>query len=76
MTINHAKSISDDLGAHVMASALGVSSHSIRYARTEGTFPASWYFIISGLCSGAGIDCPMSAFNWKTPVDAPLSEAS
>lgn len=76
MTHNIAKSITDQIGADRISKAIGVSSHSIRHARTEGTFPASWYAVLSDMCKQQGIECPLSAFNWKTPVSASLSKAS
>jgi len=60
--------ITDALGSHEIEDALNVSRHSIRYARTEGVFPASWYGPLSAMCRNAGIECPLSAFNWKAPA--------
>lgn len=54
------------IGASVICSVLGVSSHSVRYALNAGSFSASWYAGLLGLCRGAGIECPMHVFNWKT----------
>ena len=69
MKKNLAKEITSAIGQDVVMSALGVSHHSITNARTKGRFPASWFFIMNDLCSGAGIDCPMSVFNWRKPSE-------
>lgn len=50
-------------------SRLGVSFHMIRYARTSGVFPASWYNDIDKMSRDAGIDCPRSLFNWKSAAN-------
>lgn len=59
--------ITDAIPSADMQRALGVTEHSIRHARFTGLFPASWYGPLVELCEGAGIECPMSAFNWKSP---------
>lgn len=57
-----------ELGAENIRSALGVSKHSVRHARADGAFPASWYNVLNGMCESAGIECPLSAFNMKQPA--------
>lgn len=59
--------ITDAIPAEAICQRLGVTSHSIRHARTTGGFAASWYVGLSELCRDAGIECPKSAFNWKAP---------
>jgi hypothetical protein len=64
--------ITDALGADAMSQRLGVTPHSIRHARATKAFPASWYAPLLDMCAAAGIDCPLNAFNWKTPNEARL----
>jgi len=61
------KNIADRLGDDAIASACGVSSHSVRNARWQGGFPASWFPVIRQMCAKDGLDCPESAFNFKSP---------
>lgn len=61
------KQIADKLGDEAIAKACGVSDHSVRNARWQGRFPASWFPVIREMCSGAKIKCPESAFNFKSP---------
>jgi hypothetical protein len=62
-TVHH---ITDTLTAAAICAELGVTPHSIRYARTTGAFPASWYANLRRMCDEVGIPCPLSAFNWKS----------
>lgn len=57
--------ITNTLTPDAIMARLGVSFHMIRYARTTGTFPASWYRQIKDMCDEVGIPCPLSAFNWR-----------
>ena len=57
--------ITNTLGTDTICEVLGVSSHSVRNARTTGLFPASWYDTIQVLCIESGIPCPRNAFNWR-----------
>jgi hypothetical protein len=63
-------SIVDKIGSQRIAEALSVTSHSIRAAKTSGAMPASWYARVRTLCEAEGIDCPLTAFNFKTPDEA------
>lgn len=67
-------SITDALGSEAICRRLGIGPHSVRYARTEGLFPASWYGPLREMCEAAGIDCPMDAFNWKVSINPPTNE--
>ena len=58
--------ITDTLSSDAICARLGVSHHSVRYARTDGAFPASWYGPLKEMCDETGIPCPLTAFNWKT----------
>lgn len=57
--------ITNTLGTSGICEALGVTGHSVRYARTTGAFPASWFDALSKMCAAAVIPCPRDAFNWK-----------
>lgn len=46
----------------------GVKVRSIRLARENGVFPASWYVGMKSLCEKHGVDCPEYLFNFKPPV--------
>lgn len=57
--------IIDAIGPDRIAAKLGVSLHAVRYAKTDGLFPAAWFAVIRDLCEEAQIDLPMCLFNWK-----------
>lgn len=46
---------------------LGVKERSVRLARERGVFPASWYPQVKAACERLGLECPLGAFNFKTP---------
>lgn len=66
--------IIDTLTADAIMAKLDVSFHMIRYARTTGMFPASWYGPLQSMAVDVGIDCPLSAFNWKPTANEVSSE--
>lgn len=68
MESNLAKSLTKFLGASRLEAALGVSSHSVRAACTQGLFPSSWYLVVRDLCAEQGVVCPVKAFKWRSPV--------
>lgn len=57
--------ITDTLTPAFFVAHLDVSEHSVRYARTAGIFPASWFAVVRAECDRLKVDCPLSAFNWK-----------
>ncbi len=59
------KSIIEHLGADAICQKLKVSTHAVRYAKTDGVFPAAWYAGLRELCAASSIECPLEAFNWK-----------
>lgn len=66
--------ITDALPHDVICERLLVKPRSIRLARERKVFPANWYPTMKSICAEYGVDCPESAFNWKSPsTDAPLS---
>jgi len=61
-----AEDVIEVLGRKQIREFLGVGNTAISNALCrEGKFPASWYGPIRQLCDEAGVDCPLSAFNWK-----------
>lgn len=65
------KTIADALGDDLISQTCGVSDHSVRNARWQGRFPASWFVALEAACIAKGIDCPRSAFNFKSPSSEP-----
>ncbi|QDP64874.1 MAG: hypothetical protein Unbinned5081contig1001_31 [Prokaryotic dsDNA virus sp.] len=59
--------IAQQIGRKEISEALGVGIKAISNACVAGSFPASWYAEIKALCDERGIDCPLCAFNFKTP---------
>ena len=71
-TVHH---MIDTLTADAIMAKLGVSFHMIRYARTTGMFPASWYGPLKVMADDVGIPCPLSAFNWKSTANTISTDA-
>lgn len=65
MTKDAVRHITDILTPDAICERVGVSIHSVRYARTNGLFPAGWYRVLKTMCAEAKIACPLDAFNWK-----------
>jgi len=59
------KTIIEAVGSEAICERLNVSSHAVRYAKTDGVFPAAWYAGLRELCEASSIECPLEAFNWK-----------
>lgn len=57
--------IADALGRKEMAQALGVGLTSISNAVVRGSFPASWFFVVTRLAGDAGVSCPPCLFQMK-----------
>lgn len=51
----NAHTIVDEIGKDEIAASVGVTPHSVRKARAEGRFPASWYMAIRAKCRAAGL---------------------
>ena len=62
-----ARDIINEIGADAICERLGVTSYSVRAAKTAGTFPARWFLGVRALCDERGVECSMSAFNWRSP---------
>lgn len=67
MAETHVHRIVRQIGEEDITSALGVTTHSVRAAKTARKFPAPWYGPLKDLCDERGVPCPMIAFNWRSP---------
>jgi len=56
------------LGAETVQAVCGVGEFSIRAAKREGLFPASWFDALDRACAERGIDCPRHLFAFKRPA--------
>ncbi len=61
------RKITETVGATFIQRECAVSEFSIRAAKRDGVFPASWYAVIKRECDRLGIDCPMGLFSFKRP---------
>lgn len=59
------KQVIDALGSDAVIRRLGVTKFSLRAARREGAFPASWYEELSRMGEEAGVPIPISLFNMR-----------
>lgn len=57
------------LSSEVLQGTFNVGPHAIRFARTEGYFPGSWFGTLEPMCIAAEIECPRDAFKWKGAVE-------
>lgn len=64
--------ITDAIGGKI-PEVIDVKARSVRAARENGFFPSSWYAALDELCAEVGVDCPRSAFNFKTRADRGVS---
>jgi hypothetical protein len=55
------------LGAETIQRLCDVKEFSIRAAKREGQFPASWFDQIDAACTAAGVPCPRGLFAFKRP---------
>lgn len=55
------------LGADTVQRICEVGEFSLRAARRDGQFPASWFDAIDRACAEQGIHCPRSLFAFKRP---------
>lgn len=60
--------IIDTLGPGRIEAQLGVTKFSLLAAKRDRLFPARWYAPLRAMCDEDGIDCPLDAFRWLTPV--------
>lgn len=66
-------SITDAIPADAICKRFGVKPRTIRLARENGTFAASWYLGMKALCKEHGLDCPDSLFNFRSPSSGAAS---
>ena len=69
-------SIIQEVGVERIQAICSVSRHSIRAAKRDSIFPASWYGVLKPECDRLGIDCPMSLFSFKQPPEGPSDAKS
>jgi len=65
-THNAVTEIINIIGGGRIAAELGVTAHAVRHVKGAGAFPASWYRHLLSLCDEHDIDCPMTAFSWRS----------
>lgn len=70
----HRDFIANTLGRSEMEARLGLRRGSVSMALGRGSFPANWFVVVRKMCAEAGIECPESAFAFKS--DAEYSEPS
>lgn len=58
------------IGPDAIQAICQVGEFSIRAAKREGKFPASWFDAIESACAAKGIPCPRDLFAFKRPQDA------
>ena len=62
-----AEKIIEGIGRTQIREALGIGETAISNVLSRGgRLPASWYGPLKELCDREGVDCPISAFNWRT----------
>lgn len=57
------------IGADTIQARCDVGEFSIRAAKRDGKFPASWFDAIESECSVRGIECPRELFAFKRPQE-------
>lgn len=55
----------DYLGPEAIAKRIGVSLYAVRYAKTGGKLPSSWYAAVKEMADAENIPCPEAAFSFK-----------
>lgn len=70
------KTFADAIGRKAMSSALGVGEKAISNAVVRGKFPPGWFFILSGLATERGIECPQELFGARQPAQTRTARAS
>lgn len=53
------------IGAETIMADCQVGEFSIRAAKRDGKFPASWFDAIESACAQRGIQCPRELFAFK-----------
>ena len=57
------------LGADVIQASCQVGEYSIRAAKRDKKFPASWFDAIESLCAENDLPCPRDLFAFKRPQE-------
>ena len=66
MDRNFAAKLIDEIGHDVLCSQLGFTERNLRHVRSTGQFAAQWYPPVKELAEVRGVDCPLSAFSFKS----------
>lgn len=66
-TVHH---IVQTLGRENIESRLGVSKYSLFAAKRDRLFPAAWFDVLDEMCRERGIECPRSAFRFRSSESA------
>ncbi len=67
--------IINKVGSAAIEVACNVGEHSVRAAKRDGKFPASWFDEMEKLCADHGLPCPRNLFAFKRPQeDSPASD--
>ena len=70
--MSRAQALADRIGRAIIAETLGVTVDAVAVSiKRGGKLPAAWFPVVRDLCVARGIECPESAFNWKSPSSAP-----
>lgn len=59
------KNIISEIGGDALQEALGVSEYSLRAAKRDGKFPASWWTVVKALADRRGVEVSEDLFNFK-----------
>lgn len=69
------RDIINELGAETIQRLCGVGEFSIRAAKRDGQFPASWFDALDQACAAKGIHCPRELFAFKRTSDPTRASA-
>ena len=72
--MNSTSDIINCLGPDAIQEACQVGEFSIRAAKRDGKFPASWFDAIEGLCTARDMACPRELFAFKRPLEVPPAQ--
>lgn len=64
--MNTAQTIVNQIGRADIARLVGVGLPAVSNAIRRGKLPTAWFPAIKAECEARGLECPESAFNWKT----------
>ena len=59
--------LADRIGRKNIAEAAGVGLTAVSNAVVRGSFPATWFIVVSDLAAKVGAECPPCLFNMIAP---------